>query len=99
MLMVTMAAGTLVIAVTPGYATIGLAAPIIITAGRALQGLSAAGEFGSATAMRVEYASPRKIFFYGSFQMCSQSVGYLFAALAGYVLTTFVPHGALEEWV
>jgi MFS family permease len=98
LLIVMMAVGTVVIAVTPGYAQIGLAAPVIIVAGRVLQGLSTGGEFGSATAMLVEYAPPGKKFFYGSFQMCSQAAGTLVAALAGFVLTTFVPHGVLEAW-
>jgi MFS transporter, MHS family, proline/betaine transporter len=99
LLIVMMAIGTVVIAVTPGYAQIGMVAPIVIVAGRVLQGLSTGGEFGSATAMLVEYAPPGEKFFYGSFQMCSQAVGILFAALTGYVLTTFVPHGPLEAWV
>ena len=99
MLIMMMALGTLVLAVTPGYATIGIAAPIIVTVGRALQGLSAGGEFGSATAMLVEYAPPRKKSFYGSFQMCSQAFGTLFAAVVAYVLTISVPHAALEGWV
>jgi MFS transporter, MHS family, proline/betaine transporter len=46
----------------------------------------------------VEYAPPGAKYFYGSFQMCSQAAGTLFAALTGYVLTSFVPHGALEAW-
>ena len=99
LLIVMMAFGTLVLAVTPGYATIGIAAPIIVTAGRALQGLSTGGEFGSATAMLVEYAPPGKKSFYGSFQMCSQAFGTLVAAVAAYLLTTSVPHAALQGWV
>lgn len=93
-----MAAGTLVLGVTPGYATIGIAAPLIIIAGRVLQGLSVGGEFGSATAMLVEYAPPGRKMFYGSFQMCSQAVAVLLASLLGYVLTTMVPHDTLHAW-
>jgi MHS family proline/betaine transporter-like MFS transporter len=52
-----MCAGTAVIACTPGYQTIGLAAPILIVLARMLQGLSAGGEMGNATAFMKEYAS------------------------------------------
>src|SRR5215469_15467492 len=45
--------GTLLMVITPGYATIGIAAPIIITLARLLQGFSVGGEFGSAVAFLV----------------------------------------------
>src|SRR5262249_16807072 len=45
--------GTLLMVITPGYATIGIAAPIIIMAARILQGFSVGGEFGSAVAFLV----------------------------------------------
>src|SRR5436190_3303954 len=52
--------GTAMMLVTPGYATIGIAAPIIITVARLLQGFSVGGEFGSAVAFLVEHAGERK---------------------------------------
>ena len=52
--------GTTVMVVTPGYATIGLAAPIIITVARLLQGFSVGGEFGSAVTFLVEHAGERR---------------------------------------
>src|SRR5437588_10343199 len=52
--------GTTLMALTPGYATIGIAAPIIITVARLLQGFSVGGEFGSAVAFLVEHAGERK---------------------------------------
>src|SRR4029077_4815128 len=54
--------GTTMMLVTPGYATIGIAAPIIITIARLLQGFSVGGEFGSAVAFLVEHGSERKGF-------------------------------------
>jgi MFS transporter, MHS family, proline/betaine transporter len=54
--------GTVLMLVTPGYATIGLAAPIIITLARLLQGFSVGGEFGSAVAFLTEHAGDRKGF-------------------------------------
>src|ERR1700741_4645898 len=54
--------GTTLMAVTPGYATIGLAAPIILTLARLLQGFSVGGEFGSAVSFLAEHAGGRKGF-------------------------------------
>ena len=48
--------GTLLMVITPSYATIGIAAPIIIMLARILQGFSVGGEFGSAVAFLVEHA-------------------------------------------
>lgn len=59
LLIILMAAGTLLVGITPSYATIGLAAPLVIILARLIQGLSVGGEFASATAMLVEYAPPR----------------------------------------
>src|SRR5215467_7244037 len=53
-----MAAGTLSIALTPSYATIGLIAPFIIFAGRVVQGLSAGAEFGGVAIYLSEIATP-----------------------------------------
>jgi len=49
-------------AVTPGFATIGLAAPIIITLARVLQGFSVGGEFGSAVSFLAEHGGGRRGF-------------------------------------
>src|SRR5262249_61619216 len=54
--------GTTLMLVTPGYATIGVAAPIIITIARLLQGVSVGGEFGSAVAFLVEHGGQRRGF-------------------------------------
>ena len=52
-----MMVGTTLMAVTPGYASIGLAAPILITLARLLQGFSVGGEFGSSVAFLSEHGS------------------------------------------
>ena len=49
--------GTTLMVITPGYATIGIAAPIIITIARLLQGFSVGGEFGSGVSFLVEHVS------------------------------------------
>ena len=56
-----MSLGTLAIAVTPGYASIGIAAPLILVTARLLQGFALGGEVGPATALLLECAPPIKI--------------------------------------
>jgi MHS family proline/betaine transporter-like MFS transporter len=58
--MALMMIGTTLMAVTPGYATIGLAAPIILTLARLLQGFSVGGEFGSAVSFLAEHGGGRR---------------------------------------
>jgi MFS transporter, MHS family, proline/betaine transporter len=92
LLIVMMAFGTLTLGLTPAFATIGIAAPIIIVLGRVVQGISIGGEFGSATALLVEYAPANRRMMYGSFQMSSQALGRVLATIIGLsVLLTFPP--------
>jgi MFS family permease len=82
-----MAVGTLTIAATPGYATIGIAAPLIIVAGRLLQGLSAGVELGGVSVYLAEIATPGRRGFYCSWQSGSQQLAVVFTALLGLILT------------
>src|SRR6202012_3989660 len=75
LLIVMMAFGTLTLGLTPSYASIGIMAPIIVVLGRVVQGISIGGEYGSATALLVEYAPPNRPVMYGSFQMWAQALG------------------------
>jgi MFS transporter, MHS family, proline/betaine transporter len=87
-----MAFGTLTLGLTPAFATIGIAAPIIIVLGRVVQGISIGGEFASATALLVEFAPANRRMMFGSFQMSSQAVGRVLATAIGLgVLLTFPP--------
>ncbi|WP_296228898.1 MFS transporter [Ralstonia sp. UBA689] len=86
--LVLMALGTLVPAVCPSYAAIGVAAPIIIVLGRLVQGFSAGGEVGGAVAMMVENAGGKHRGLYGSFQQMSQGGGVLVAGLLGVFMTS-----------
>src|ERR1700741_2627402 len=81
-----MMAGTLIIATLPTYETIGVAAPLILVVARLMQGFSAGGEFGSATAFLAEHVPGRRGFF-ASWQIASQGLTTLLAALFGFVLT------------
>jgi len=98
LLILLMAAGTILLGITPGYATIGIAAPLIVVASRILQGLSVGGEFASATAMLVEYAPPGRKMFYGSFQMCSQALSLALAAGFAYAVSTAFAPAGLAAW-
>src|SRR6201996_2096812 len=92
LLIVMMAFGTLTLGLTPGYASIGILAPIIVVIGRVVQGISIGGEYGSATALLVEYAPANRRMMYGSFQMSSQAIGRVLATTVGLaVLLSFSP--------
>jgi len=81
-----MAMGTALIAFTPGYATIGIAAPIVVLIGRLLQGFSAGVELGGVSIYLFEIAKPGQKGFYTSFQSASQQVAIFFAAIIGYAI-------------
>jgi MHS family proline/betaine transporter-like MFS transporter len=92
-----MAFGTLLMVVMPRYATIGAAASFGILGARLIQGFSAGGEFGGATALMIEH-SPKRAGFYGSFQNTTQSMAAIAGSLVGWALSTELPHAALVEW-
>ena len=92
-----MMVGTMLMVVTPGYATIGIAAPVIITIARLLQGFSVGGEFGSAVAFLVEHAGDRKGFS-ASWQWSSTGIISVIVALFGLTLTTLLTHQQLVDW-
>jgi MFS transporter, MHS family, proline/betaine transporter len=98
MLILLMAASTLLMGLTPGYASIGIAAPLLVLFARVLQGLSVGGEFATAAAMLTEYAPPGRKMFFGSFQMTSQAVALLLSSSCGYLLTTNLSSEALASW-
>src|SRR6516164_7028055 len=76
--------GTTLMVITPGYATIGIAAPIIITAARLLQGFSVGGEFGSAVAFLVEHGGKRKGFS-ASWQWATTGIVSIIVSLFGVI--------------
>lgn len=90
-----MAAGTLLIAVTPTYATIGVAAPVIVLIGRLLQGFSAGVELGGVSVYLFEISTPGDRGYYTSFQSASQQVAILVAAMIGYAIGTWLPADAI----
>src|ERR1700758_5012592 len=92
-----MVVGTTMTALMPGYATIGLAAPILILLARLLQGFSVGGEFGSAVTFLAEQTASRKGFV-ASWQWASTGITGLFASGFGIVLTTTLSPEQLVDW-
>ena len=92
-----MMGGTLIIAILPTYQSIGLAAPLILVLARLMQGFSAGGEFGSATAFLAEHVPGRRGF-YASWQMASQGLTTLLAAGFGAVLTGQLSPVQMASW-
>lgn len=93
-----MSLGTVSIALTPGYATIGLLAPVLVVAGRLLQGFSAGVELGGASVYLAEIATPGDKGFYVSWQSASQQAAVITAALIGVGLSHVLAPDALEAW-
>ncbi len=93
-----MGAGTLTLAVTPRYASIGLAAPALIILSRLVQGFALGGDVGPTTAYMVEMAPPTRRGLYGSLQFTTQQVATLAVAVLGVALTRALSPAALSDW-
>jgi MFS family permease len=93
-----MAFGTLSIACMPSYVTIGLVAPLLVLAGRLVQGLSAGVELGGVSVYLAEIATPGRKGFYSAFQSASQQVAVMLAALAGIILAAYVSPAQMSQW-
>lgn len=89
--------GTLICALIPTYASIGLAAPIGLMTARILISFSTGGEFGSGTALMIEQKSRRKAFL-GSWQFSSQGMSTVLASFAGLALSTMLTPAQIESW-
>jgi MHS family proline/betaine transporter-like MFS transporter len=92
-----MMVGTFAMAVMPPYASIGLAAPLLILFARLVQGFAVGGEFGSATAFMVEHSASRRGY-YASWQFASQGLAAITAAAFGSLLTAWLPPEQLNSW-
>jgi MHS family alpha-ketoglutarate permease-like MFS transporter len=91
--------GSLMIALTPGYQTIGIAAPLILLLARILQGLSIGGEGGSAAAYLSETAPKGSRGFYSSFLYTTISLGQLLAMATLVLLQqSFLTAEQLQSW-
>jgi len=93
-----MALGTILIAFVPGYATIGIAAPILVLIGRLLQGFSAGVELGGVSVYLSEMATPGNKGFYVSWQSASQQVAIMASAILGYLLSQWLTPAEIGAW-
>jgi MHS family alpha-ketoglutarate permease-like MFS transporter len=93
-----MCLGSLMIAVTPGYATIGSLAPAILVLARMLQGLSVGGEYGASATYLSEMAGQKRRGFFSSFQYVTLIAGQLIALAVLLVLQFSMSEAALEGW-
>src|SRR5437764_1709841 len=93
-----MSVGILSIACTPGYAAIGLLAPLLVLGGRLLQGFSAGMELGGVSVYLSEIATPGHKGFYVSWQSASQQAAVMFAALLGVLLNSMLSRDAVAAW-
>jgi MFS transporter, MHS family, alpha-ketoglutarate permease len=85
-----MSFGSLLIACTPGYSTIGVAAPTLLLLARLLQGLSVGGEYGTSATYLSEMAYPNRRGFYSSFQYVTLIGGQLLALGVQLILQKFI---------
>ena len=93
-----MCAGSLVIAFTPGYASIGVLAPVLLVLARLLQGLSVGGEYGTSATYLSEMASREHRGFWSSFQYVTLVMGHLIALAVLIALQQVLTPEQLREW-
>jgi metabolite-proton symporter len=93
-----MSVGTLSIACVPGYNVIGILAPLLVVAGRLLQGFSAGVELGGVSVYLSEIATPGHKGFYVSWQSASQQVAVVFAASLGVALNSNLTSSQMNAW-
>jgi MFS family permease len=90
--------GTMGLALTPSYASIGIASPIIVIVCRLVQGLALGGEVGPASVFLIEAAPAGKRGLYSSWQLASQGIAVLAAGLLGLALSLTLDKQALASW-
>jgi MHS family proline/betaine transporter-like MFS transporter len=95
---VAMAIPTFLIGLLPGYATIGLAAPVALTLLRMVQGLSVGGEYTSSMVFLVEHAPERRRGLMGALASCGATAGILLGSAVGAGFAATMSNAALEAW-
>lgn len=95
---IVMSVPTFVLGLLPSYTTIGIAAPILLTLLRVIQGMAVSGEITSATSFLVEHAHESRRGFTGSLAMCSAFVGIVISSAIVTLITDAVTHDQLSTW-
>jgi len=93
-----MALGSLVIACTPGYNSIGALSPIILIIARLIQGISLGGEYGTSATYLSEMSSSGKRGFYSSFQYVTLVAGQLVALGVQIILQQVLNENEMISW-
>jgi MFS family permease len=93
-----MAVGSGVIALTPGYQTIGVLAPILLIIARLFQGFAVGGEVGPATMFLIEAAPRDRRMLFASWQLASQNLSSLLGGLIGLLLALALSQSSLNNW-
>lgn len=96
--LVLMTLATAAIGLVPVYASIGVAAPLLITLLRILQGLFAGGEYGGAVSLMTEFAPKGKRGLYGAWQSLTVALGLLAGAGVVALLSALLSTEALHDW-
>jgi MHS family alpha-ketoglutarate permease-like MFS transporter len=93
-----MCGGSLIVALLPTYASIGVAAPALLLVARLIQGFSVGGEYGTSATYMSEVADHRHRGFYASFQYMTLIGGQLLAVLVLVILQQFLSSAELKAW-
>ena len=93
-----MAVGTGIIALSPTYSAIGIGAPLLLLLGRVLQGFSAGGEVGGATAYLLESADPKQRGRVASWLEASMGMANILGALAAFSVTAVLSKHEVQSW-
>ncbi|MET8469329.1 MFS transporter [Streptomyces sp. NPDC006422] len=93
-----MGGSSLLVGVTPTYASVGVLAPVILVVARLLQGLSVGGEFAASTTFLVESAGPKRRGLFSSFQYVSTSIGQLIASGVAALLVGTLAEAQMDGW-
>ena len=95
---ILMGVGSLIVAVTPPFAAVGILAPIMLLVARVIQGISTGGEFQGSAVFLTEHASARRRAFGSSGQMMSIGLAILLATGTAALTTRLIPQPELANW-
>jgi MHS family proline/betaine transporter-like MFS transporter len=95
---IMMAAGTTVLGLLPSYASVGVAAPLLVVLVRVVQGLSTGGEYGGAMTFIAEYSADRRRGFFGSWLEFGTLTGYVLGATLSTLLVAVLPDQQMIGW-
>ncbi|MET8679536.1 MFS transporter [Streptomyces sp. NPDC004647] len=93
-----MGGGSLLVALTPTYASAGILAPMVLVVARLIQGLSVGGEFAASTTFLVESAGPGRRGLFSSFQYVSTTIGQLIASGVAALLAHLLTDAQMGDW-